>query len=46
VRIAAQPSTASALASEARRQAEAYTWRVQSARYLGVVEGLVARARL
>ena len=46
MRIAAQPSMASALASEARRQAEPYTWRVQSARYLGVVEGLVARARL
>jgi glycosyltransferase involved in cell wall biosynthesis len=44
--LAGDPAGADALATEAQRQAAPYTWAVQSAHYLAVVEGLLARGRL
>lgn len=46
VTMAADPSAASSQAAEAQRQAVPYAWAVQSAHYLAVVEGLLARGRL
>ena len=44
--LAADPPGADALAAEARRQATPYAWAIQSAHYLAIVEGLLARGRL
>ncbi|MDQ5839981.1 MAG: glycosyltransferase [Chloroflexota bacterium] len=44
--MASDPSAATSQAGEARRQAVPYAWAVQSAHYLAVVEGLLARGRL
>jgi glycosyltransferase involved in cell wall biosynthesis len=40
--LAAEPAVASRLGTEARRQAAAYAWEVQAARYVAIVERLVA----
>jgi glycosyltransferase involved in cell wall biosynthesis len=42
--LAADPVAASRLGAEARRQAAAYAWEVQAARYVAIVERLVASA--
>ncbi len=42
VELAGDPDRAGALAGEAHRQAEPYAWGAQAARYLAVVDGLVA----
>lgn len=44
--LAGDPAGADALATEAQRQATPYTWAVQSAHYLAVVETLLGRGRL
>jgi glycosyltransferase involved in cell wall biosynthesis len=44
--MASDPTAASSQAAEAQRQAVPYAWAVQSAHYLAVVEGLLARGRL
>jgi glycosyltransferase involved in cell wall biosynthesis len=44
--LAGDPAGADALATEAQRQAAPYTWAVQSAHYLAVVETLLGRGRL
>jgi glycosyltransferase involved in cell wall biosynthesis len=44
--MASDASAAKSQAAEARRQAVPYAWAVQSAQYLAVVEGLLARGRL
>ena len=44
--LAADPARAQAQADAATRQAEPYGWSIQSATYLAVVEGLLARGRL
>jgi glycosyltransferase involved in cell wall biosynthesis len=41
--VASDPAAATARADEARRQAAPYAWSIQAARYLDVVEGLLAR---
>jgi len=41
--LAADPATAAALGREAQRQAAAYAWDAQAARYLVIVERLLAR---
>jgi glycosyltransferase involved in cell wall biosynthesis len=41
--LAADPVAAAALGREAKRQAAAYDWDVQAARYLAIVERLMAR---
>lgn len=44
-RLRREPDAAAARAAEARRQAAAYAWPAQAARYLTVVDGLVGRGR-
>ena len=41
--LAADPAAAVALGREAQRQAAAYAWDAQAARYLAIVERLMAR---
>lgn len=43
--LAGDPARASAMGSEARRQAAAYDWERQRERYLGIVDRLVERGR-
>jgi glycosyltransferase involved in cell wall biosynthesis len=43
VSLAADPVTAAALGREAQRQAAAYDWTEQAARYVAIVERLAAR---
>jgi glycosyltransferase involved in cell wall biosynthesis len=42
--LAADPAAASRVGAEAHRQAEAYAWEVQAARYLEIVERLIGSA--
>jgi glycosyltransferase involved in cell wall biosynthesis len=46
VTMASDPIAAKSQAAEARGQAVPYAWAIQSAHYLAVVEGLLARGRL
>jgi glycosyltransferase involved in cell wall biosynthesis len=43
--LAADPAAASRLGAEARRQAAAYAWEVQAARYVAIVERLIGSPR-
>jgi glycosyltransferase involved in cell wall biosynthesis len=43
--LAADPSAATAMGEEAQRQARRYAWDEQAARYVGIVERLIATTR-